>query len=413
MKTAGIIAEYNPFHEGHRYHIEETRRLTGADYIVVVMSGDFVQRGEPAIVDKYLRAQMALESGADLILEMPALYATSSAEYFATAGVGTLSALSCVDYLSFGSEKASVEELTTLADLMLEEPDLYKETLKRELESGRNYPQAREEAVYACLPREEYREILRMPNHILALEYIKAIRRRDLSIQPVAVFRKGSGYLMEEWDMSRDIYPSATALRLCLREMKNRDLLEKGSPLCSDLLWECMERRETVDWEDLMPYLDYKVLMDSRVLGKYFGMDYDIFRRITKRYTPGKKFEDIISICHSRNYTDAALRRILLHVLLDMEDYPFMRQATGIPIPYIRILGLRKEAGKLLSVIRERADIPVIQKTVEGRSIDRYDQSSRILFDHDMRCAAFYEQIAARKAGREARNEWQRNPVIL
>ncbi len=413
MKTAGIIAEYNPFHEGHRYHIEETRRLTGADFIVVVMSGDFVQRGEPAIVDKYLRAQMALESGADLIIEMPSLYASSSAEYFATAGVGILESLGCVNYLSFGSEEAGVEELTTLADLMLEEPDLYKETLKKELESGKNYPQAREEAVLACLPRERYRQILRQPNHILALEYVKAIRRRKSSIEPVAVLRKGSGYLEEEWDVSQDIYPSATALRLCLREGKDRELLEKGSPLCSDLLWECMEKNETVDWEDLMPYLDYKVLMDSRILGKYFGMDYDIFRRITKLYQPGKKFEDIISLCHSRNYTDAALRRILLHVVLNMEDYPFMSKAAEIPIPYARILGLRKEAGKLLSYIREQGSIQVIQKTVEGRSIDKYDHSARLLFEHDIRCGDFYEQIAARKAGREARNEWQRNLVIL
>lgn len=413
MKAAGIIAEYNPFHEGHRYHMEQTRRLTGADHIVAVMSGDFVQRGEPAIVDKYLRAQMALENGADLVIEMPALYSTSSAEFFATAGVGILEALGCVDYLSFGSESATVEELTRLADLMLEEPVTYKEILKKELEAGRNYPQAREEAILACLPEERYRELLRQPNHILALEYIKAIRRRKCSIQPVAVPRRGSGYLAEEWDNSRDIYPSATALRRCLRERKDRKLLEKGSPLCSDLLWDCMERDETVDWEDLMPYLDYKVLMDARLLGKYLGMDYDIYHRILNLYRPGKRFEEVISTCHSRNYTDAALRRLLLHVVLNMEDYPFMRIAAEIPIPYARILGLRKEAGRLLTSIREQGTIQVLQKTVEGRSIDRYDNSAKILFEHDIHCADFYEQITARKAGRQARKEWQRNPVIL
>ena len=126
MKVAGIIAEYNPFHKGHQYHIEETRKKTGADYVVVVMSGDYVQRGEPAIADKYMRTRMALSGGADLIIEMPAIYATASAEYFATAGIGILDQLGCVDYLSFGSEWAEVEDFSAYATLFLEESEEYK-----------------------------------------------------------------------------------------------------------------------------------------------------------------------------------------------------------------------------------------------------------------------------------------------
>ena len=413
MKTAGIIAEYNPFHEGHRYHIEETRKRTGADYILVVMSGNFMQRGEPAIVDKYLRAQMALESGVDAVIEMPAFYATGSAEYFATAGVGILDSLGCVDYLSFGSEWAGPEELSALADLLLEEPEDYKSALRRGLESGLNFPQAREEAVLACGFAENTRDILRSPNHILGIEYIKALKRRDSRILPVTVHRQGSEYLDQDWDADREVYPSATALRKILRETKDWALLEKGSPLCADLLRECMESGETVDWADLMPYLDYMILMNRRVLGKYFGMDYDLLQRISRLYRPVVTFPGLISLFHSRNYTDAAFRRILLHLVLNMEDYPFLREAASIPLPYARILGLRKEAGKLILKMRESSSIRIIQKTVEGRNMDRNDQAGRILYEHDLRCGDFYEQIAAKKAGRPARNELTRSPVIL
>ena len=143
MKVAGIIAEYNPFHKGHQYHIEETRKKTGADYVVVVMSGDYVQRGEPAIADKYMRTRMALSGGADLIIEMPAIYATASAEYFATAGIGILDQLGCVDYLSFGSEWAEVEDFSAYATLFLEEPEEYKQILQEKLKSGKSFPEAR------------------------------------------------------------------------------------------------------------------------------------------------------------------------------------------------------------------------------------------------------------------------------
>lgn len=143
MKVAGIIAEYNPFHKGHQYHIEETRKQTGADYVIAVMSGDYVQRGEPAIADKYMRTRMALSGGADLVIEMPVIYATASAEYFATAGIGILDRLGCVDYLSFGSEWADVEDYSSYATLFLEEPEEYRQILQEQLKRGKSFPEAR------------------------------------------------------------------------------------------------------------------------------------------------------------------------------------------------------------------------------------------------------------------------------
>ena len=197
MKVAGIIAEYNPFHKGHQYHIEETRKQTGADYVIAVMSGDYVQRGEPAIADKYMRTRMALSGGADLVIEMPVIYATASAEYFATAGIGILDRLGCVDYLSFGSEWADVEDYSSYATLFLEEPEEYRQILQEQLKRGKSFPEARAftagKLLFDSKP-ETAVEFLKEPNHILGLEYIKALRRRNSSIQPITVKRKGNHY---------------------------------------------------------------------------------------------------------------------------------------------------------------------------------------------------------------------------
>ena len=223
MKVAGIIAEYNPFHKGHQYHIEETRKQTGADYVIAVMSGDYVQRGEPAIADKYMRTRMALSGGVDLVIEMPVIYATASAEYFATAGIGILDRLGCVDYLSFGSEWADVEDYSSYATLFLEEPEEYRQILQEQLKRGKSFPEARAftagKLLFDSKP-ETAVEFLKEPNHILGLEYIKALRRRNSSIQPITVKRKGNHYhekiLAEE-------YSSATSIRRELYQYYSRN----------------------------------------------------------------------------------------------------------------------------------------------------------------------------------------------
>ena len=165
MKVTGIIAEYNPFHQGHAYHLARARELTGADRLLVVMGGNFMQRGEPAIVDKYARAEMALKNGADLVLELPAAAATGSAEYFAEGAVELLDASGVVDALCFGSELGKLAPLEKAAALLLEEPEEYRQLLREELKRGKNFPEAREIALSAFFPE---RELLSAPNNILA-----------------------------------------------------------------------------------------------------------------------------------------------------------------------------------------------------------------------------------------------------
>lgn len=298
MRTVGIIAEYNPLHTGHQYHIEKAREMADADYVMVVMSPDFVQRGTPAIFDKYTRTQMALLAGADLVLELPVCYATGSAEYFARGAIGMLDAMGCVDAVCFGSETADGDVLSKLADILISEPPIYQEVLRREQKAGRTFPQARASALAAVLAAEgegavsdnapavlaggsaslisagddvspvfadgkalqegfshpghcpdtssssvELLRQLSMPNNILAVEYCRALRQISSSIAPLPLLRHGSGYHDEALG---EAFCSATALREALLWGQQREQ------------WQGSRQEESqIKQSDLAPLLSY------------------------------------------------------------------------------------------------------------------------------------------------------------
>ena len=175
MKIVGLIAEYNPFHNGHLYHIRKAKEITGADAVLVIMSGNYVQRGTPAIMPKHLRAQVALESGVAAVFELPVCYATGSAEYFATGAVSLLNHLGCVDALCFGSECGDYALLERIAGILTEEPDDYTFYLKEALRKGLSFPRARQQALSSYLKDENVDQVLDEPNNILGIEYIKAL----------------------------------------------------------------------------------------------------------------------------------------------------------------------------------------------------------------------------------------------
>ena len=203
MKITGIIAEYNPFHNGHAYQIAKIKEETDNDYVIVAMSGDFVQRGEPTITDKYERARMALSCGADLVLELPALFACASAEYFARAGVALFTRMGCVDYLCFGAENADLSQLNKIAGILVDEPRSYQDALNIYLKEGKNFPAARilalksylsAESSDAALQTEQLTSLLSTPNNILGIEYLKALKTCGSQITPYPILREGAGY---------------------------------------------------------------------------------------------------------------------------------------------------------------------------------------------------------------------------
>ena len=451
MKTAGIVAEYNPFHAGHRYHIEKTRELTGADYVIAVMSGNFVQRGEPACTDKYMRTRMALDGGADLVIELPVIYATASAEAFASAGVRLLDSLGCVDYLSFGSEWAGIADYQKYVRILSREEEPYRKILQNYLRQGYSYPKARSLAVGELLGEPDY--FLKEPNHILGLEYMKALNRLGSSIAPVSVIRQGAAYHEEE--LSHGL-PSATAIRKALRDAaiigagrreSNKsdnhdsfkgaaDLKEfiRGVPgeLCSDRLIKALgeyaeiflkhiRSGETVWWDDLIALLDYEMLMrkaaidgvsDSNIISdqsQTSESERQLLTRILRLYQPGCSIDQVIESLHSRNRTDSSIRRTLLHILLRIDSI----RAEDESVPYARILGFRREAVPLLRLMKETSSIPIIQKPARGSAYLSKAPKAMRIYQADLLAADLYEQAAARKAGRKLINEIRRQQVIV
>ena len=214
MKVLGIVAEYNPFHNGHMYHIEQSKKLTGCDYVVCVMSGNFIQRGEPAIINKFARTEIALNSGVDLVVELPVPFSMSSAEYFAFGAVKLLDSLGIVDCISFGSEHGEVNELLSIAKLLCEEPEEFKQYLTAELKAGLSFPAARQNAIEQYFSdkalQESIHELLSSSNNILGVEYLKALIRLNSKIKPYTVKRVSNAY--NEKHLTGSI-SSATAIR--------------------------------------------------------------------------------------------------------------------------------------------------------------------------------------------------------
>jgi len=317
VNIIGIVAEFNPLHEGHIDHIKQTRKISGCKHIVVAMSGNFVQRGEPAIVNKFERTKMALENGADIVLEIPVPYVISGADYFARGSVGLLAATGVVDGLSFGSEWGCLTEIETAGKILAEEPALYKEVLRTKIDEGMSFAAARGAALATCLG-EIPEGLLTKPNNCLGMEYCKANFLLGKPFEMVTTHRQAGG-------------PSATRLR---REMPKKITLD--------------------DFSDIFKYLLYTSPSVDR-LGEGVG---NRFRRMGSEYA---KISDLLDAVKTKRYTYTRLQRDVLRVLLNIFE-------PQMGVQYIRVLGFRKDAEWLVGEISRKASLPVI---THGRVIDR------------------------------------------
>ena len=355
MKTAGIIAEYNPFHNGHAYHIEETRKKTGADYIVAVMSGSFVQRGTPAICDKHLRTEAALRNGVDLVLEFPVSYAVGSAEIFSRGAVEILDRLGIIDVLSFGAETEDLEELSAIADFLLQESEEYKAELRQHLAQGQNFAQARA----AAIPKI-HAEIFSSPNAILGIEYLKSLKRRHSQIEPVVVQRKGAGYNDQKLftPVKETGFSSASSIRqeLFKSQAKGSDLSFLSEAVPADMqmaLVSLRQKHSLLSEDDFSELLHYKILTQAEEeLCLCPSVSPDLARRIKRHQYRFKTFSTFADLVKCKNYTHSRIRRALCEILLDLREPE--------PIRQVRVLGCRKSALPLLSAIAEKGTLPLV-----------------------------------------------------
>ena len=364
MKTIGIIAEFNPFHNGHKYIIEKSRQETGADYCVVVMSGDFVQRGAPAIVDKFARAKMALSCGADLVLELPIYYSLGSAEFFASGAVSILDSLGVIDHLCFGSESGDLASLTSIARVLCDEPEAFKSTLAKELKDGKSFPAARAAALSTVLDFSP--EILDSPNNILAIEYLKALYKRDSHIQPCTILRKGESFHSRELNE----FSSATAIRNALGN-ENSSVSAVNLAMPTDAFSFLKEYSgKYLDSDAFSQLLSYKLIQESdEVFEKYLDISGDFSNKIANEYRINDSFSVLCDRLKSKDLSYSRISRSLFHILLNITGSNMTEYQSDNYTSYARILGFRKESSKLLSDIHEMATIPVLDRLKDASTL--------------------------------------------
>ena len=337
MKISVIICEYNPLHAGHVYQIDKTRELTGCDKVIAVMSGSFTQRGEPAVYDKFKRTKAALLNGIDMVVELPSLFSSATAEKFAYGGVFTANSLGVCDYLSFGAENAELSALYKIASFLTNEPAEYKEALKAGLKNKLSYPSARRDALLSYFPG--YEELISSPNNILAIEYLKALIRLKSDITPIAIERKGSSYHER---VINDV-PSATAIREALKRNEDISGFSKvppgGEVLSESLFLPLIIKLRASSPEEL-----------KNIEGISEGLEFSVI----KAARTAKSYEELIELIKSKRYARTRVSRILLNILLDIK-----KGAPAAP-EYIRVLGIKKNSKELLSLMAKNASLPVI-----------------------------------------------------
>lgn len=348
-KVLGIVAEYNPFHNGHQYHINESKKAVNADYTVAIMSGNFVQRGDTSLVNKWAKAEMAIKNGIDLVIELPLLYSVSSAENFAEGSIKILNSLNLVDYISFGSELCDVNVLNEFAEVLYHEPKEFVSVLNHELGKGFSYPKARENALLIYLNDiRKYANILSSPNNILAIEYLKALKKYKSTIAPVSIHRAKVDYNSTE---IVDGFASATAIRKIAMTNDVWSLRQAMPKSSFDIMYDCLRSGKTVSslakFEREIIYnlrrMSISEIADLPDVSE--GLEYSIKNAANSCNT----IDEFINIVKSKRYTVTRLKRILVYCLLGITKKDI--QNSRKVLPYIRVLGFNDKGKELLSAI--------------------------------------------------------------
>lgn len=359
MKTAAIICEYNPFHNGHLYQIEQIKSQLAVDHIIAVMSGDFVQRGTPAFCGKYTRAELALKNGIDLVLELPVCYSSASAEYFAYGSISLLNSLNCVDYLVFGTETGSLQPLKNCARLFTEEPEEYRELLQDQLKKGLSFPAARAYSASRILGTD-MSVLLSAPNNILAVEYLKALSKCGSSMEPYTIRRIGSDY----HDTNMTVFPSATGIRTEIMHHGIRPDLKFGVPQDTFRYFEtCYHVDFPVRFNDFSEMMYYQLILETHP-ERYLDYHPELMDRIMKKHKNFCDIETLISDVKSKNFTHARICRYLLHLLLKITE-----EQASCSCQYAKILGMRKSHSTFIKHLNKSSSIPVIQKISQYKSM--------------------------------------------
>ena len=402
MKIVGLIAEYNPFHNGHQYHIEKAKEITGADAVIVVKCGNFVQRGAPAIMPKHIRAEMAIKAGASLVLELPVCYATGTAEQFAYGAVSILNSLGCIDAICFGSECGDINILSDLAKILCAEPHEYRESLQMFLRNGLSFPLARQKSIETICSNSSIAHLLERPNNILGIEYIKALYRLNSKIKPYTIQRVSSQY--HDMDLQEE-FSSATALRQVIGENSIRGLVGQLPNDNISLFQNNNQRRYPIFTNDFSLLLKYRLLNETKSsLTEYADVSEELANRIYNQRNEYIDFEQFCELLKTKELTYSRICRALLHILLGI------KKSDYTDIQYARVLGFRKGDSDVLTVIKNASAIPLLTKLTATKDLS---DSAVQMLNQDIYTSNLYESVVTDKFKPPFINEHAHQIVLI
>lgn len=401
MKVLGFVAEYNPFHKGHKYHLDKSKEKSAADFSIAVMSGSFLQRGQPSFIDKWTKAKMAVNNGIDLVIELPFIFSTQSAETFAYGAIKLLDSLNVVDYLSFGSELENIEVLKKISSILSEEPKFYKEKLKYYLDQGLSFPNARNNALEDYILNSkssldyDYKEILKGSNNILAIEYLKALSKLNSKISPISIKRIGNKY--NDTSINGD-FASATAIR---HSIKNNGLASIKN-LVPGETYSCLENyidkyksfNYTENYEDILIYLLRTV--DADKIKGLIDIENGLENRIIEKGSQYNNINEIIDNIATKRYPKTRIQRILVHLLNGLYKKDFDELNDLYP-SYIRVLASNDKGLSLLREIKNNSTLPIITKFSNYKYLND-DTINKIIYFDKKATDIFYLGLASEES---------------
>ncbi len=423
MKVAAVIAEYNPFHFGHAWQLQEIKRIYNIDICIVIMSGNYVQRGAPAIVDKFTRTKWALQYGADIVFELPSIFATAGAEQFAYGACMLLDKLGLIDILCFGSEFTDCNFIEKTAAFLLNPPSAYENHLKKLLQKGKSYAAAREEAFYPFLVKEvdfqkltqeQFHTIFSAPNTILGIEYCKALKKRNSLIRPVPLLRNGNYHstsLLEQKTVTlkeNNDSPSISASAIRNHLFSHFNSLEPLYSFLPQTIFSDLSSLTFLHEDDFSLCLYYALLgKNANILEKYYEISPDLAQRILHYFPQFQNFSSFTECLKTKNYAHARIRRALLHILLSIQkEDPFLDCC------FLRLLGLKKESSYFLRKIKEQTKLTIItkpssyQKLLSGQDL--------FIFSKEITASQLYGFLSYKKAKiTKPYRELATSPIIL
>lgn len=377
MRASGLIVEYNPFHNGHKYHLEKAYKIDKENVKIAVMSGDFVQRGEPAVINRWKRAEMALKNGIDIVAELPVFYSCQSAEIFAIGAVGILNELKCSNII-FGSETSNIDNLKEIAER--EENIEFKNKIKEYLSNGESYPTAHSKT----LKEIKGNNITLASNDILGLEYIKAIKYWNSNIVPLLIKREKTGYYEENTDEG---FASATAVRKFLKEKKEiADLVPEES---LKILNEENKNNSLVYLENFYPLLRYEIIRNKNILSDIQDMEKGYENRLYEMAVKNYEFEEFYKGIISKRFTQGRTQRVLIHILTGITQE--LTQKVKKEIPYVKILGFTDKGREYLNYLKKEENNKIITSMKNIK--DKFSDEVRELVEFNERASLIYKMI--------------------